>query len=367
MQSEERTPVAIVKDGSLSEEAIASLKNIKDILDVEYIDINRIIISINRDIPPEDIVMMLGDNAKSYIDADDGHVFTRVILMMMGSEQRRAVMTSYGSSLVAIIMRAIIPIGDDEKEMQKDMDFGEYITEVLGEQFVEDIKYISTIPTLSEFTRRWIKTQLSYKYARKPEWVNIVQFDSSNAFKPEDWKCHRTSKEVIKEIARIPETEEEAFADESDIPMVSQIDHDDGHIIGDFGYDVEESAAAILRDRFSTVPKRAMTLRSGGMMPPGRAFGPLNSHLRDECESGLDGCRMLVCACDQDEITQKCEVCNLKIRDRSYTVRYPEADGGWSGEFCSIMCMKSEYMGNSRLADLAEELKSTGVCDRRAI
>jgi hypothetical protein len=353
-------------DGSLGTDALSVLAQIKDSVDRETIDINELIRSINRDVPTEDIAMMLGTRAKDYMDADEGHVLSRIILLMMGSEQRRSVMTEYGIQLVPMIINVSSPIDEEEIELQLNLNLADYVEKIFGPEFMEDVKYIATIPSVSIITKRWIISQFGQRYARRPAWVNVRQFDT-NAFLSSDWKKHRTSKEISDIVKLLPDGVEEAYMYETDIPVEPPIDADEVYVIGDVGYGVEDSAMDVLRDRFATVPKRAISLRKGGIMQPSRAFGPLNSHLRDECDAGLDGCRMLTCTCEQVEVTNKCDMCNLNIRDRSWTVRYPDADGGWSGEYCSMLCMTSECVGNSRLSDLEEELKDTGICDRREI
>ncbi len=97
-------------------------------------------------------------------------------------------------------------------------------------------------------------------------------------------------------------------------------------------------------------------------------FGPPNSlvpNLEDSdsmcCKLGA--CRMFVCnhVCDddieddygddEDWFNGHCDICFKMIKQREYSVRIPNIDGGWIGCFCSFNCAREHINGNN-VADI---------------
>lgn len=101
-----------------------------------------------------------------------------------------------------------------------------------------------------------------------------------------------------------------------------------------------------------------------------RIYGPKNCN---ECTGGLDGCRMFVCPCvecgPRGWFTGECDNCGIGIRKFNYAVRFPLKHGGFSGCYCSEICMlesPAEELGDverHRIHALFDTLKTFGVYD----
>lgn len=120
-----------------------------------------------------------------------------------------------------------------------------------------------------------------------------------------------------------------------------------------------------------------------------RLFGPPNNIYGSQCSTSPNGiCRMLTCRCrdfDQDcedcelisdnnpnaWFSGSCDLCNLKILDPCYALRYPIKHGGWDGCFCSMECMTKgpprdlDELTSSRVDMMTEIIESDGIYDRR--
>lgn len=93
-----------------------------------------------------------------------------------------------------------------------------------------------------------------------------------------------------------------------------------------------------------------------------RNFGPANGFLPGKNDgslcSKLGSCRMLCCnhydeseeendeGEKEDWFTENCDFCSLVIRDKRYAVRIPMLEGGWSGCYCSIECIRKALFPN---------------------
>jgi hypothetical protein len=129
------------------------------------------------------------------------------------------------------------------------------------------------------------------------------------------------------------------------------------------------------------------------LINPDLLYGPTNSILDIECLSSKSlpgGCRMLTCNCrclddgenddnDNDcEISQKspyewfthfCDTCSIKIGHYSQSLRFPIADGGWVGTYCSLSCIykfppRPLYrIDTYRLQLLRDHCNTTGILD----
>lgn len=121
-----------------------------------------------------------------------------------------------------------------------------------------------------------------------------------------------------------------------------------------------------------------------------RVFGPQNRFVDRNCPYNLDAlgpCRMLNCYCrgggdiieDAEKVpewfTGRCDVCNRKILDKSWAVRYPYKDGGWDGVYCGFKCLESaEYFEGDenfdqyvRMENLRDSLLRVGIMDRTEV
>ena len=108
-----------------------------------------------------------------------------------------------------------------------------------------------------------------------------------------------------------------------------------------------------------------------------RLWGPMNSIPDTNCYSNKNSigpCRMLQCECREEETDTwfkgVCDVCDVKIRNLSYAIRFPLLNGGWIGCYCCFECMnKSPPIDitetNQVSIDMMKEtLKTDGVFDR---
>lgn len=108
-----------------------------------------------------------------------------------------------------------------------------------------------------------------------------------------------------------------------------------------------------------------------------RLWGPINAIPKTNCYNNKDKlgpCRMLHCECREEEtetwFTGQCLVCNTKIRNKSYAVRFPHPKGGWVGCYCSFKCMKeSPPVDITNTIDILinftrETLQKDGIFDR---
>lgn len=123
-----------------------------------------------------------------------------------------------------------------------------------------------------------------------------------------------------------------------------------------------------------------------------RLFGPVNRMMDRDCISGsfaIGPCRMLECLCcensdvsyDGEKIeevysswfTGRCQVCLRSIRDLSHAVRLPLEEGGWSGCYCSIDCIRNDENVkiveklNIRLNNMMFTLEEAGIMDRTKV
>lgn len=108
-----------------------------------------------------------------------------------------------------------------------------------------------------------------------------------------------------------------------------------------------------------------------------RLWGPMNAIPNTNCyynKNSLGPCRMLQCDCREDEgetwFSGMCMVCGIKIRNKSYAVRYPLEQGGWFGCFCSFKCIEDNPPKNVsedealRIKLTKETLSDDGIFDR---
>jgi hypothetical protein len=123
-----------------------------------------------------------------------------------------------------------------------------------------------------------------------------------------------------------------------------------------------------------------------------RIFGPLNRIMDRDCISNpyaVGPCRMLECICREfDDVsyegekieasystwfTGQCKVCARSIRDLSHAVRLPVDEGGWSGCYCSIDCIRDDDTViineklNIRLNNMMFTLDEAGIMDRTKV
>jgi len=107
-----------------------------------------------------------------------------------------------------------------------------------------------------------------------------------------------------------------------------------------------------------------------------RVWGPENRFNDRECignPNTRSGCRMFKCVCHEDEnewFTGKCDHCNKKINNISFSLRYPKEIGGWVGCYCCFRCI-SEFppedmsaVENSRLKNMESRIREIGIMDR---
>jgi hypothetical protein len=336
----------------LSSEAIQALKIIKEEEFRSSANVNDIIQAINNELTSEQIMTMIGKDAINIILNDEGYLLTRVIIHMMSSEQRQALFVNLDLSLMTVVERVSTPINEYEVALKRDLYKPSYLKAIFGSAFISDLKSVLDVGMVSVIVKQWVRRLLCSKTAKRPPWVDIRLGDSIKATDKALWKPHKSSQE-LRELIDLNET---------DIDWKREDEIQDETKFGEtFGYDIEIPLTQELRNRYSSTPKRGISSKYGPISDPNRLFGPLNSHLQSECDEGLDGCRMLTCTC-HDTLRGICESCGLRIKDISYTLRYPDEDGGWSGEFCSMNCMTSEVPYSSRVEDL--DLQSTGIADR---
>jgi len=336
----------------LSPEAIRALDIIKEETAKDSVNIQTIIDAINNDETIDDIVTLIGDNAISYLIMDDGFILSRVIIHMLSSEQRKSLFVDLGISLITTLNKISTPIDENEELMKNDLHTSAYYVALFGNGFVNDIISILDSAVVSVVVKRWVRGIFCAKMSKRPPWVNVKEGDDIKSVNVKSWSIHRDST-ILKEMIS---------KNECEIDWVRVDDTQDDTKAGDvFGYDLEICRNSELRNRYATIPKRGITVRDSILSDPNRIFGPLNSHIQSECDEGMDGCRMLLCTC-HGGFDGACDMCGLKIKDRSYTVRYPHEDGGWIGEYCSMNCMMNDNPANSRSEDL--DLMSTGITDR---
>lgn len=108
-----------------------------------------------------------------------------------------------------------------------------------------------------------------------------------------------------------------------------------------------------------------------------RLWGPMNAIPDTNCfsnKNSLGPCRMLQCECREEEtevwFKGSCDVCDVKIRNLSYAIRFPLLKGGWFGCYCCFECMnKSPPVQITETEEIAitmmkETLQTDGIFDR---
>lgn len=108
-----------------------------------------------------------------------------------------------------------------------------------------------------------------------------------------------------------------------------------------------------------------------------RLWGPMNAIPNTNCffnTNSIGPCRMLQCDCREEEgetwFNGTCNACEVKIRNKSYAVRFPLKQGGWIGCFCSFNCMDTAPpvdRGEEEeilIAQTKETLLQDGIFDR---
>jgi len=164
----------------------------------------------------------------------------------------------------------------------------------------------------------------------------------------------------------------------------------------DFFYDIEKDEARgqgvglSLEDAVQTVLSSYTDIHDNSNVNAVRVFGPMNRIKDANCSSNpyIPGpCRMLECICyegddlyEEAEIDMKyknwfigkCQTCLRKIRDISHAIRFPLEEGGWSGCYCSLDCIKKDinYIDekiNIRLNSMMFSLEDSGIMDRSQV
>ena len=179
--------------------------------------------------------------------------------------------------------------------------------------------------------------KINKKYQKLPKWL-ISPPSSSSSLSPKEGE-EEDDKKINFSLKEIPLLK-------SEFSSLFDIDIDDSNLDNIFKLSIDTNNSETYLSKY---------------------YGPVNStssstsskeevEEKEEEEKCLgespDGlCRMLSCTCNYNEddedimlyngwFTGYCQNCNLNIRDASHCVRFPNYEGGWSGCFCSLRCMK---------------------------
>jgi hypothetical protein len=249
--------------------------------------------------------------------------------------------------------------------------YGKNILTMEDYKFLKDKAYILNSLNFVE----WLETKIvNNTEVSKPEWVNVIEGETSKLLDYNLWREADEYEEVIP------------------LPDVEVVKRDFLHKIS-----VDKKSEKILDDVTKLVVQGGEynTLiygRKNHKYPadPNRMFGPVNRRLNnEECISGVikGGCRMLTCMCrefEQDEddgteyeehnpnawFTGICDSCKRKISDISYALRYPILDGGFIGTYCSVDCLKinpprpNTEIGRYIIDSEFSIIQSKGIIDR---